>query len=329
MNKSALNIQPSYTQEFHFEQAINSNIAQLWSRREEGFIRSFDNTRLYWIKISSAHNDKAIVIVNGRIECVWKYQELFFDLFQQGYDIYSFDHRGQGLSERLIDDSQMGYVDDFEDYTHDLHHLVQHFNLERYKSCYLMGHSMGGNIVTRYLQTYPQHPFAAIALSAPMFGVNLSWHLKLIAIPFNQLMAALSSQPKFAPGQLPYYPKPFDGNLLSQSQARYHWFRALYEQKPELKIGGASHRWVWQGLMAAQKCHLMARHIKSPLLILQAGDDKIVSNCDQVKFYKKVIKNNHECVLKIIDHARHEILFEKDEYRNQALDSILSFYSRY
>ena len=64
-----------------------------------------------------------------------------------------------------------------------------------------------------------------------MYGVNLPWHLQLVAIPFNQLMAVLSSQPKFAPGQLPYYPKPFDGNLLSQSQVRYHWFRALYEQK--------------------------------------------------------------------------------------------------
>lgn len=200
MNKSSVTIQPSYTQELNFEQVINSDITQLWARREEGFIQSFDKTRLYWIKISSAHNNKAIVIVNGRIECVWKYQELFFDLFQQGYNIYSFDHRGKGLSERLIDDSQMGYVDDFEDYTHDLHHLVQHFSLERYKSLYLMGHSMGGNIVTRYLQTYPQHPFAAIALSAPMFGVNLPWHLQLVAIPFNQLMAVLSSQPKFAPG---------------------------------------------------------------------------------------------------------------------------------
>lgn len=73
----------------------------------------------------------------------------------------------------------------------------------------------------------------------------------------------------------------------------------------------------------------MARHIKNPLLILQAGDDKVVSNCDQLKFYNKVIKNNHDCVLKVIENSRHEILFEKDEYRNQALDSILSFYRRY
>ncbi|NOH72187.1 alpha/beta fold hydrolase [Vibrio pectenicida] len=329
MNKSVLNIQSSYTQELNFEQAINSHIAQFWSRREEGFIQSFDKTQLFWIKLTSAKHHKAIVLVNGRIECTWKYQELFYDLFQQGYNIYSFDHRGQGLSDRLIDDIQMGYVEEFDDYVHDLHHLMQHFNLEPYERCYLMGHSMGGNIATRYLQTYPNHPFSAVALSAPMFGVNLPWHLKLIAIPFAQIMTALSTQPSFAPGQQDYYPKPFENNFLTQSYARYQWFRNLYEQKPELKIGGASNRWVWQGLMAAKKCHLMARHIKIPLLLLQAGNDKIVSNHDQSTFFKKLAKNNFNCVLKHINHSRHEILFEKDEYRNQALDTMLTFFDLY
>ncbi|GLT19025.1 lysophospholipase L2 [Vibrio zhanjiangensis] len=329
MNKSASTIEPRYTQEFDFEQVISNEIAQLWSTREEGFVRSFDKTRLFWIKISSANHDKAIVVVNGRIECTWKYQELFYDLFQQGYDIYSFDHRGQGLSDRLIDDVEMGYVQDFEDYVHDLNHLITHFHLESYKNCYLLGHSMGGNIATRYLQTYPQHPFCAIALSAPMLGVNLPWCLKLIALPYNQIMASLSSQPKFAPGQQPYYSKPFDNNLLTQSDVRYQWFRELYEKRPELKVGGASHRWVWQGLMAAKKCYLMARHIHTPLLILQAECDEVVSNHDQVKFFNKLVKYNQQSQLRTIENSRHEILFEKDEYRNQALDAIFSFFSHY
>lgn len=329
MNMSSFSISASYTQESNFEQAINDRIATLWHTRTEGTVKSFDKTQISWIKITKPEHQKAIVVVNGRIECTWKYQELFYDLFQQGYDIYSYDHRGQGYSDRLIDDKQMGYVEDFDDYVKDLHRLVEHFDLSNYQSCYLLGHSMGGNIVTRYLQSYPNNPFNAAALSAPMFGVNLPSHLKPVATLLGQILTAIYPKPTFAPGQTAYFPKPFAGNLLSQSDVRYHWFRQLYEQKPEIQIGGASTRWVWQGLMASKQCILMTRHLKAPLLVLQASEDKIVSNQDQIRFMKKLAKTNTQCAMKIIHGSRHEVLFEKDEYRNDALDTILTFFDHH
>lgn len=329
MNMSSFSISASYTQESNFEQAINDRIATLWQSRAEGTVKSFDKTQISWIKITKPEHRKAIVVVNGRIECTWKYQELFYDLYQQGYDIYSYDHRGQGYSDRLIDDKQMGYVEDFDDYVKDLHRLVKHFDLSNYQSCYLLGHSMGGNIVTRYLQSYPNNPFNAAALSAPMFGVNLPPHLKPVATLLGQILTAIYPKPTFAPGQAAYFPKPFADNLLSQSDVRYHWFRQLYEQKPEIQIGGASTRWVWQGLMASKQCILMTRHLKAPLLVLQASEDKIVSNQDQIRFMKKLAKTNTQCAMKIIHGSRHEVLFEKDEYRNDALDTILTFFDHH
>ncbi|KJY81633.1 lysophospholipase [Vibrio galatheae] len=328
MNDSSLNITPSYTQESNFEQAIASSIANLWRTKEEGYLKSFDKTSLYWVKLCAPEHTKAIVVVNGRIECTAKYQELFYDLFQQGYDIYSYDHRGQGLSQRLIEDTQMGYVEEFDDYVKDLDKIVVHCNLDKYHKRYLLGHSMGGNIATRYLQTCP-HPFNAAALSAPMYGVDLPWHLKPIATLLGQLLTAIYPQPTFAPGQVAYYPKPFDTNLLSQSRVRYHWFRDLYERQPELKIGGASTRWVWQALMSCKQCYLMTRQLKVPLLVMQASNDQIVSNQAQGQLMKKLARTNAECVFKIIHGAKHELLFEKDEYRNQALDSTLSFFQQF
>ncbi|MFB9213909.1 alpha/beta fold hydrolase [Vibrio sinaloensis] len=325
MNTSSSSITASYTQESDFEQAINGRIAELWHSREEGTLKSFDKTQLFWISLTNPKHCKAIVIVNGRIECTWKYQELFYDLYQQGYDVYSYDHRGQGYSDRLIEDKQMGYVEEFDDYVHDLHRMVNHFELSNYQTCHLLGHSMGGNIATRYVQTYPDHPFHAMALSAPMFGVNLPWHLKPIAPLLGQILTALYPKPTFAPGQQAYFPKPFAGNLLSQSTVRYQWFRDLYEQKPEIKIGGASTRWVWQGLIASKQCHQMTRQIKIPLLLLQASEDQIVSNQDQIRFMKKLARTNIHCAMKIIYGAKHEVLFEQDEYRNEALDTTLWF----
>lgn len=329
MTTESVIIQSPYTQESNFEQAINNEVAEQWREREEGFIKTRDKRQLYWVSLTSPKHSKAIVVVNGRIECSDKYQELFFDLFQQGYDIYSYDHRGQGLSERLIAHSDIGYVEEFDDYVDDLALMVKHFNLSRYDKRYLLGHSMGGNVITRYVQTHQDQPFDAIAATAPMFGMNIKWYLKPIAMVLSQLLTALHSQPSYAPGQAPYYSKPFDGNLLSQSQVRYQWFRKLYDEKPQLQVGGASTRWVWQGMMACKQCLLLTRQIKRPYLLLQAGDDRVVSNSAQIRFIKKLANTNSQCALKIIHHARHELLFERDEYRNQTLQTTLDFFAQH
>ncbi|MHC6528621.1 alpha/beta fold hydrolase [Vibrio proteolyticus] len=329
MNSSSPIDSHSYTQECTFEQAMNGNIADLWQRREEGFIKSFDKTKLYWCRLTCDSHNKAIVVVNGRIEAAWKYQELFYDLFQQGYDIYSFDHRGQGLSDRMLGDPQMGHVNDFEDYILDMERLLTHFDLTHYEQRFLLAHSMGGAIATRYLQTHPQHSFDAIAVSAPMYGVSVPWYLSPIAVPLSMAMTTIYAQPTYAPGHQAYYPKPFEINPLTQSEVRYRWFRDLYDRMPQLQIGGPSTRWVWQGLLAAKQCILLTRQLTLPFLLLQAERDTIVSNKAQDVFIRKLRKTNPDCELQVIQGSRHELLFEIDRCRNQALDSLLAFFDRH
>lgn len=324
VNSSSVNSR--YTQESNFEQAINHQIAELWQQRNDGYIKSSDKKSLYWCSLTSASHTKAIVVVNGRIESAWKYQELFYDLYQQGYDIYSFDHRGQGLSDRLIDDKQMGYVDEFDDYLVDLAAMVDHFKLGHYQKRYLLAHSMGGAIATRYLETTPQHSFDAIALSAPMYGINVAWYLRPITMGLSQLLTEVHATPNYAPGHKAYYAKPFKDSLLTQSAIRYHWFRDLYEKKPELKLGGPSTRWVWQGLMAAKQCIQQTRQIHIPLLLLQAGNDQIVSNTAQEAFFTKLNKTNHCSQIIRVAGSKHELLFEQDRYRNQTLDALFNFF---
>lgn len=318
----------TYTQESDFESLIDNQIAELWQSRQDGFHKSSDKTKLYWCKITSANHNKAIVVVNGRIESSWKYQELFYDLFQQGYDIYSFDHRGQGLSERLIDNKQMGYVAEFQNYLTDMNELIQQFDLSKYQQRFLLAHSMGGAIATRYIQTHPEHSFDAIALSAPMFGIHMPWQLRPIAITLTQVLTATYSKPTYAPGYTDYYPKPFENNPLTQSETRYRWFRELYNRMPELQLGGPSTRWVWQGLMAAKQCIQLTRQIKIPTLVIQGEKDTIVSNAAQVRFVTRLAKTNPDSQILIINDAKHELLFEKDAIRNQALDAILEHFAK-
>ena len=227
----------------------------------------------------------------------------------------------------MVTDSDIGHIHEFDDYVSDMSDVIASFDLSRYSNRYLLAHSMGSTIATRYLQTHPAHPFDKVTLCAPMFGINTEWYFKPIAMLVGQALTAFHAKPTYAPGQQAYYSKPFENNLLSHSKVRYQWFRCLYDGSPSLQVGGPSTRWVWQGLMAAKQAIQQTRQIKIPLLLIQAGEEKIVSNDAQVKFINKLKKTNSDCLFKVIEGSRHEVLFEQDEYRNQTLDAINQFFA--
>lgn len=314
-----------FTQEANYLEAIKNNITPFWEKRQYGFFQGEKETSLHWISFTSPTNTKAIMVVNGRIESVHKYQELFYDLFCQGYDIYSFDHRGQGLSERLTANSDIGHIEDFNDYVLDLNNITQHLiTPEHYQDCYLLAHSMGGAIATQYVETHP-HPYSALALSAPMHGIHIQPWLKPIAGPISHYLSRWASQPSYALGQEPYHAKPFLNNTLTHSEVRYQWFRELYDSKPELQIGGPSNHWVNQSLKGSKRCIKQAASCVIPTLLLQGENDRIVDNNAHIAFQKKAAN----CQLITIKEAKHELLFESDVCRNQALTEILAFFSQH
>src|SRR4051812_28808398 len=52
----------------------------------------------------------ALVFLNGRTENTGKYVELYHDLKERGFTVYTYDHRGHGLSQRLLDDKRKLHV---------------------------------------------------------------------------------------------------------------------------------------------------------------------------------------------------------------------------
>ncbi|MGR6860162.1 alpha/beta fold hydrolase [Aliivibrio salmonicida] len=315
----------TFTQESHYLETMQNHVTPFWERRQHGFYQGEKETQLHWVAFTSPTNHKAIMVVNGRIESAYKYQELFYDLFCQGYDIYSFDHRGQGLSDRLTENRDIGHIDDFNDYVLDLNNMTQHLiTPENYQDCYLLGHSMGGAIATQYVETH-SHPYSALALSAPMHGIYIEPWLKPIAGTVSHYLSRWASQPTYALGQEPYHAKPFLNNTLTTSETRYQWFRDLYASRPELQIGGPSNHWVAQALKGSKRCIEQAASCVIPTLLLQGDNDRIVDNNAHVAFQKKA----PNCQLITIKNAKHEILFESDSCRNQALSEIINFFQHH
>jgi lysophospholipase len=306
---------------------------RFWQQQaEQGHFAGHDGLSLPYARLASTAHDKAVILVNGRTESYLKYQELARDLFRNGYDVYLYDHRGQGLAPRLLPDPLMGHVPAFNHYVRDLEQFVQQVVLPTAPPRrYLLAHSMGGTISALWLAD-TRVRLQAAALSSPMMGIYLGPLPRWLA---DGLVAALGTgccwlgKPAcYAPGQGDYEETPFADNELTHSELRYRLFRELYRTRPELQLGGVSLQWLAEGLAAGDAAIAGAGRIGTPLLVLQAGADVVVDNQAQRDFCRALGHCRGGEPL-VIAGAAHELFIEQDSQRNQALEAVLSFFEQY
>ncbi|MCQ4110883.1 alpha/beta fold hydrolase [Aeromonas sp. JL9] len=296
----------------------------------EGEFKGKDGVTIRYAALRQAKVDRAILIVNGRVESYLKYQELAWDLWRQGYSLYLIDHRGQGMSGRMLNDPQKGYVDQFDDYVVDLKQFHDHIIMaDKPAKLFLLAHSMGCAISARYLERWPDDIKAAV-LSSPMLGINLGglpkWLAKGLATTIGTV-GGWFGEPPYGPGQGPYQDHGFADNELTHSQPRYQAFRQIYEQHPQIKLGGATAHWIYQGITGADAAIADAGAIKTPLLVLQAGNDSVVDNAAQDRFCT-IAKCEGGKPLRI-EGAWHELFIESDDKRQPALTAMVDFFARF
>ncbi len=310
---------------FSSEYALNSPKQQaFWQTIIQGTLTAADGVTLAYMTATHPQARGSIVISNGRVESYLKYQELVFDLYNQGYSIFAIDHRGQGLSSRLTANPHQGHVQQFSDYVDDFTLFMESIVLGQATTpLFLLGHSMGGAIGTLYLKQQPR-TFTAAAFSAPMYGIKLPLAKEFIRWLAGKLdTSQYGKEPNYVLNGHNYRPGPFKANELTHSESRYLAYRALYKARPELQLGSPTNRWLTEAITGADTCIDAATHSHTPILILQAGNDRIVDNAAQK------LAQSPNCQLKVIKGAAHEIFIEQDNYRNQALNHILAFFERH
>ncbi|MBL0567298.1 alpha/beta fold hydrolase [Aeromonas veronii] len=296
----------------------------------EGEFKGKDGVAIRYAALRQEKVDRAILIVNGRVESYLKYQELAWDLWRQGYSLYLIDHRGQGMSGRMLSDHDKGYVDQFDDYVVDMKQFHDQIIMaDKPAKLFLLAHSMGGAISARYLERWPDDIRAAV-LSSPMLGINLGglpkWLAKGLATTIGTV-GGWFGEPPYGPGQGPYQDHGFADNELTHCHSRYQAFRQIYEQHPQIKLGGATAHWIYQGITGADAAIADAGAIKTPLLLLQAGNDSVVDNAAQDAFCTKANCEGGKPLR--IEGAWHELFIESDDKRQPALTAMLDFFARY
>ncbi len=124
---------------------------------------------------------------------------------------------------------------------------------------------------------------------------------------------------RYAVGTGAWRPRPFMVNMLTYSDRRYRRNLRYYADYPELQLGG-------QQVMAP------AEAITTPVLLQQGGEEKIVDNLSHWAFCPAMAWAGHPCENNgpiTMKGARHEILFETDPLRAQALTLIANFFMRH
>lgn len=320
------------TREQHFAAFSTGPLLDFWREREEGEFIGAQGMPIRFVCLRSPKHDKVIVISTGRIESYVKYPEVAYDLYHCGYDVMIIDHRGQGRSGRLLEDTHRGHVLQFGDYVSDFAEFWrQYVTPGHYQRRFALAHSMGGAVLALFLATQPDACDAAV-LCAPMFGIRLPMPLWLAwrILKWTEQRPALRDNYAIGTGQ--WRPMPSTINLLTHSEQRYRRSLRFYADEPELRVGGPTYHWVREGLLAGHDVLAGAADIKTPVLLLQAGEDRIVDNRSHVLFCRAMAKAGHPCESNKpvrIEGARHEILFEKDALRAEALERITTFFGRY
>lgn len=270
-------------------------------------------------------NPKGVIIVSpGKSESSLKYAELLFDLRDMEYSLYIIDHRGQGESGRMLADPVKMHVKRFADYVSDFSYFVNNIvKPANYRSSFILAHSMGGAVASGFLRENPNTVTGAV-LCAPMLEINTGLVGGLGADLLANLLSFTGFSDSYAPMQKPYDPNStFESNNVTSSRARFFDSKALYNNYPQLRIGGSTVNWVKQSLEYTTALRQIDNIYQVPTLLLQAGRDQLVMAHGQDLACGKLSPTN--CKIEVVPGSQHEILMENDLIRNSALARIRRF----
>jgi lysophospholipase len=267
-----------------------------------------------------------IAILPGRAEFIEKYFEVIGELLSRNFDVAILDWRGQGRSSRLAANPYKGHISNFRAYELDLDALMDEVIRPFCRPpWFALGHSMGAAIALAKARA-GSLPFARMVLSAPMidlFGLPFPRTLRRVA----RTLVWLGQGRRFVPGgKRPYMSmlEHFENNVLTSDKRRHARTAAIIEAAPDLAIGDPTIGWVHAAFRFMQRFKNIEfpRRILTPVLILAAGADRLVDTAATEEFASRLKVG--KCIT--LAHARHEILMERDPFREQfwaAFDAFL------
>jgi alpha-beta hydrolase superfamily lysophospholipase len=270
--------------------------------RGEARFAATDGTELYerwWLPVRAAK--ATVLIVHGLGEHIGRYERLATDLNARGYAVFGYDHRGHGRSGGL-----RGYVESFARLVDDAETFLAHVRLRRPpEPIFVLGHSMGGTVVTTWAVTRPPK-VRGVVLSSP--GLKVADGFSPLLIKVGHVLA------QFAP-------KVPTQKLSSKFVSRDPAVVAAYEADPLVYHGGVRARTGAEILDAMERIHGQMEQLSLPFLVFHGTEDRLTDCQGSRDLHSRA--GAQDKTIHLYDGLYHEALNEPE--RERVLGDLVSW----
>lgn len=252
--------------------------------------RAADGTAIHYLTWAADRPRAVLLLSHGLGEHAGRYAPFAAILAARGITVAAPDHRGHGRSG-----GQRGHVGRFARFAEDFEAFRAAATPPGDLPVFVLGHSLGGLIVIRWMQAHREAGVRGVILSAPLLGVALrapAWKLAM--------SGALSRWLPRVP-----FTSGVDPEKLSSDAA----YIRSYHDDP-LVHGRVTPR-LYTELMAATEAAFAGCSAlrEPPILVLVPGDDQIVDAAAVTRFAESL---PGEVAVRHYPRMRHEVLNEAD-----------------
>ncbi len=262
-------------------------------------IRVNQNHELHLISAQAEKPRAKLLLIHGYAEHAGRYAYFMEAAVNRGVSVYAFDLRGHGRSDGLT-----AYLPSFNAIVEDIDKVIDTLNIKG--ETFLMGHSLGGLIATRYCLTRNQNDVKGLITSGAALEIdkNLSPLLQRLAPILGWLLPKLKTE-------------KLDTTYLTRSpEVKEAYFNdpLVYTQGTRAKTGA-------EILHAIKATAPLFHKLTIPLLALHGSADQLTMPDGTITLHKQASSKDKKLV--IYDGLYHELVNEPE--RDLVINDILTW----
>jgi len=253
-------------------------------------IKQHSDNGIYYREWSVKHAKAIVLLIHGMGEHCQRYNPIAGSLNQAGYTVCSMDLPHHGRS-----DGKKGHIDSFDLFQQAVLSLYQRVK-QSYpdKPLFILGHSMGGLITTRFLINH-QDKFEGVILSGPA--------IEFPELPPKWQVSLITGIAKIFPqaGMI-----PVDSNLVSRDPAVVE----AYNQDPLINSNKLSAKLLVGFMKTMDEVKQKAQVIHLPIMMMHGTADKLTAPSGSQWLHDNIVSQDK--TLRLYEGLFHEIFNEPE-----------------